>query len=161
MSNIVREQFKIQMASFNVRDAFDEIISMYRMSADLKGINIDCHISDDVPQELIQDKMRVQQIISNLINNALKFSDNDTEVNIRCRFFPRSSKMHIQVLDNGIGIADKDAELIFKPYTTLPEAHKFTQVGAGLGLYTTSILKKIFLSYLKADKEEASNKIRP
>ena len=95
MSNIVREQFKIQMASFNVRDAFDEIISMYRMSADLKGINIDCHISDDVPQELIQDKMRVQQIISNLINNALKFSDNDTEVNIRCRFFPRSSKMHI------------------------------------------------------------------
>ena len=53
MSNIVREQFKVQMASFNVRDAFDEIISMYRMSADLKGINIECHISDDVPQELI------------------------------------------------------------------------------------------------------------
>ena len=113
MSNIVREQFKVQMASFNVRDAFDEIISMYRMSADLKGINIDCDISDDVPQELIQDKLRVQQIVSNLINNSLKFSDNDTEINIRCRFFPRSSKLHIQVLDNGIGIAEKDAELIF------------------------------------------------
>jgi signal transduction histidine kinase len=105
MSNIVREQFKVQMASFNVRDAFDEIISMYRMSADLKGINIDCHISDDVPQELIQDKLRVQQIFSNLINNSLKFSDNDTEINIHCRYFPRSSKLHIQVLDNGIGIA--------------------------------------------------------
>jgi signal transduction histidine kinase len=53
MSNIVREQFKVQMASFNVRDALDEIISMYKMSADLKGIKIECHISDDVPQELI------------------------------------------------------------------------------------------------------------
>ena len=110
------------MASFNVRDAFDEIINMYRMSANLKGINIECHISDDVPQDLIQDKLRVQQIISNLINNSLKFSDNNTEVNIRCRFFPRTSKLHIQVLDNGIGIAEKDGELIFKPYTTLPDA---------------------------------------
>jgi hypothetical protein len=41
------------MASFNVREAFDEIISIYKMSADLKGIKIDSHISDDVPQELI------------------------------------------------------------------------------------------------------------
>lgn len=41
------------MASFNVREAITEIVSMYKMSADLKGIKIDCHISDDVPQELI------------------------------------------------------------------------------------------------------------
>ena len=59
MSNIVREQFKVQMSAFNVRDAFYEIISMYKMAADLKGINIECHISDDVPQELIQDKLRI------------------------------------------------------------------------------------------------------
>jgi two-component system capsular synthesis sensor histidine kinase RcsC len=142
MSNIVREQFKVQMASFNVRDAVNEIISMYKMSADLKRINIECHISDDVPQELIQDKLRVQQIISNLVNNSLKYSDNDTEINIRCRFFPRSSKLHIQVLDNGIGIAEKDAEVIFKPYTTLPEAENLAQVGAGLGLYTCKKLCK-------------------
>jgi hypothetical protein len=49
MSNIVREQFKVQMAGFNVREAFNEILLMYRMSADLKGIKIDCNISDDVP----------------------------------------------------------------------------------------------------------------
>ena len=53
MSNIVREQFKVQMTSFNVREAFNEILCMYKMTADLKGINIDCHISDDVPQELV------------------------------------------------------------------------------------------------------------
>jgi hypothetical protein len=53
MSNIVREQFKVQMASFNVRDAFNEIVSMYKMTADLKGIKIDCNVSEDVPQELI------------------------------------------------------------------------------------------------------------
>ena len=44
------------------------------------------------------------------------------------------------MLDNGIGIAEKDAELIFKPYTTLPEAQKFTKVGAGLGLYICKTL---------------------
>jgi signal transduction histidine kinase len=88
-----------------------------------------------------------------LINNSLKYSDNDTEVNIRCRFYPRSSKLHIQVLDNGIGIAEKDSEIIFKPYTTLPEAHKFTSVGAGLGLYTCKTLCKQLNSSIMLMKE--------
>ena len=87
------------------------------------------------------------------MNNSLKYSENDTEINIRCRFFPRSSKLHIQVLDNGIGIAEKDAELIFKPFTTLPEAEKFAQVGAGLGLYTCKKLCKQLKSSIRLMKD--------
>jgi signal transduction histidine kinase len=82
----------------------------------------------------------VQQVISNLINNSVKYSDSDTEIRVSCHFYPQKSKLHIQVLNNGIGIHHKDAERILKPYTTLPEAQKIAFMGAGLGLYSCKIL---------------------
>jgi signal transduction histidine kinase len=98
-------QFQIKRGNFNVREAFNDIINMYTMQAKSKDINILCEFSNNVPTEVTSDKKRLQQILSNLLNNALKFSDCFMNIKIIVNYFIYSQYLLFTVIENRIGIA--------------------------------------------------------
>jgi signal transduction histidine kinase len=92
---------------------------------------------DDNIQHISSDKLRVQQILLNLVNNAIKFTEVGS-INIRC--FILENYIKIQVIDTGIGIEKDKLDLLFKPFMQIDTGLTRKKEGTGLGL---SICRKL------------------
>ncbi len=104
-------------------------------------------ISPDVPKKLIGDPTRIQQILVNLLNNALKFTPEGTiEINVSIQSVISEDLviLLIKVSDTGIGIPEEKTQSIFQPFTQIDETITRKYGGTGLGL---SICKAIIENY--------------
>ena len=127
---------------FNMRATIEDIAEMVSMKANEKGLEILVLIHANVPLFVNGDPDRLKQIILNLVNNAIKFTNkgevfisvelvNDTDTHAKLRF---------KVTDTGIGISKRDKDKLFKPFSQLNASDTRKYGGTGLGL---SISKKI------------------
>jgi len=95
-------------------------------------------IDPDIPNIYIGDAMRLKRIISNLIDNAIKFAKENLEVTLKVRHNLKSIEkiiLHFDIIDKGIGICCEDIEKIFKePFTQVEDAYTRCYGGLGLGL---------------------------
>ena len=83
---------------------------------------------------------KFQQIMTNLIENAAKYSENGTTVTVMTSFSEKTDYISIKVQDEGIGISEKDAEKIFTKFSRLDNPLTRKVQGSGLGLYITKTL---------------------
>ncbi|MDM8516064.1 ATP-binding protein [Desulfobacterales bacterium HSG16] len=114
-----------------------EIIEILSLEAHKKSITFDFKYQDLVWVEM--DTERIEQVLVNLIENAIKFSSPNSKILIRIRL--EAQWVHVSVQDSGIGISDKDIETIFLKFHTLPSRGGTGQTkGTGLGL---TICRKI------------------
>jgi len=131
-----------ESTSASIHGLVDEMLRIFNLKADNKGIKLEAEISDSVPKSLIIDVARMRQVLLNLVGNALKFTE-DGYVLIRVESF-RSSKgecsLSIFVEDTGIGIPKSDFESIFQPFRQRSDQSMNKFGGTGLGL---SISKKL------------------
>jgi two-component system sensor histidine kinase EvgS len=88
-----------------------------------------------VPTFLQTDGTRIQQVAYNLVDNAIKFNEPGTKIDVECYYHPQEEVFAITVRDSGKRISDAEAKLLFKPYTTLQAAQNAGTAGAGMGLY--------------------------
>ena len=119
-----------------------EVVNCNKMQADKKKQQINTLFDNSVPKNLVCDKTRIQQIVNNLLGNAIKFSDERTRITVECYYMPEHQMFQVTVIDQGIQISDEEAALLFTPYTTLPSARSTNQAGPGLGLYICRSLCK-------------------
>lgn len=82
------------------------------------------------------DEMRMQQVIMNLLSNAAKYSPDSHEILVKV--IAKKKRIHIQVIDNGIGIPAGEIRSIFRPYFRSSATQKQNVSGLGLGLYLCS-----------------------
>jgi PAS domain S-box-containing protein len=97
-----------------------------------RGLEMNCHVAPDAPREVLGDPVRVRQILSNYLSNALKFTDRG-RIDVRLTRKNRSVA-RIEVIDSGIGV---DAELhatLFQPFTQADSSTTRRFGGSGLGL---------------------------
>ena len=99
------------------------------MSMD-KGVSINYTHPGDVLVEM--DLERIEQVLVNLIENAIKFSEPQTEIQIKIEEDP--TYVTVSVKDRGIGIAEENLETIFDKFSTVPSATIGKPEGTGLGL---------------------------
>ena len=95
----------------------------------------------DVPPELptvLADEQRVKQVLTNLINNAIKFTPEGGSIQVTVK--PEAASLRISVEDTGIGIAPEDMDKLFKPYTQLDMTDTRSVGGTGLGLSISKAL---------------------
>ncbi len=102
--------------------------------------NESCSINFDIPKDLyvLADKTKIEQVIQNLINNAINHSGNNTKIEVKMT--ANNKKVKIVVSDNGIGISKKDLPHIWNRYYKSSSNFNRTSTGSGLGL---SIVKNI------------------
>lgn len=89
--------------------------------------------------EILIDKDKFQQIIVNLVENACKYSDNNTTVTVKTDFAP-DNKISIKVTDIGVEIKEEDQKRIFEKFSRIDNPLTRTVQGSGLGLYITKTL---------------------
>ncbi|MCF8127650.1 MAG: transporter substrate-binding domain-containing protein [Deltaproteobacteria bacterium] len=136
ISKIEAGEVEVSREKFSIRQVISQVLESLYPLAQQKGLSLSSQIAPQVDY-LISDERRIQQILINLANNAIKFTEKGG-VKINCR--KHNSRMEIAVSDSGIGIREEDMEKLFKPFQQLDTGTSRRYDGTGLGL---SICKRI------------------
>lgn len=127
---------EIEPHPLNLRETVRYSLEMVRHQAEEKGLSLESHFEDGIPETVIGDGTRIGQVLTNLLTNAIKFTESG-EIQVSTGFrktIGSSGNLTFQVRDTGIGIPEDKTELIFEPFHRLPERVPSTPVGNGLGL---------------------------
>ena len=138
-----RAQIEAGTLSFNyaplkVADLLRDVYATMSVLSNAKGLTLNCRIAPNMPPTVVGDPQRLYQILINLINNAIKFTE---QGRVDVELFP-VNKNHwgIRVADTGIGLPDDAHEYIFEPFRRVDSSATRKQGGVGLGL---SIVKQL------------------
>ena len=136
ISKIEAGQLQVAYDNFNLRITIEKAVESARPLADKKGIEITCAIAAEI-STIMGDHRRVEQILLNLISNAVKFTEKGS-VKIECE--PEGKNVTIRVIDTGIGIKTEDMDKIFEAFRQIDSGLTRKYDGTGLGL---SISKRL------------------
>ncbi len=174
-SKIEAGKMSIEASEFDLRTILKELVKLQKQSADDKGVSLVLNIEDEVPAKVIGDSVRVNQILLNLMSNAIKFTSKG-KVELAVKVLHDSEKevqLEMTVEDSGIGIPANKLSDIFESFTQAKGDTTRKYGGTGLGL---TIVKKLvdlmqgdikvisepekgskFIVTLKLPKESAAN----
>jgi signal transduction histidine kinase/CheY-like chemotaxis protein len=137
ISAIESRKIKPDISGFDFENLISNLVSIFKLQTDQKHLELITR-NLDIPQYLLGDEKRIRQILVNLINNAVKFTDQGC---VTISYTYSNNHIHISVEDTGCGIAKKDQEQIFLPFMQI-QASQFKREGIGLGLAITRELVK-------------------
>ena len=145
-SKIQAQKFELHPEETNIITLIEKTVSVIRYSAEKKGLEIFVEVGENVPESVIVDASRLRQILVNLLSNAVKFTDQG-EIHLKVQELERQenkSKLLFKVTDTGIGIKEKDHEMIFEPFQQVDMSNTREYGGTGLGLtIANDILQKM------------------
>ena len=141
LSKIETGLLQIDNGQFDLRSTINDVVGFVSSKAHEKSLSLKFSISDDLAKSYWGDKLRIQQVIINLLNNAIKFTSSGT---ISLEVLPNSTSspgnILVKVTDSGIGIKDDQIEKIFQPFIQADSSVTKQFGGTGLGL---AICKKL------------------
>ncbi|BEM99970.1 histidine kinase [Serratia marcescens] len=129
---------------FALRETLDEVVVLLAPSAHDKGLELTLDVHNDVPEQVIGDSLRLQQIITNLLGNAIKFTETgniDIRVELR-KQLERRVEVEVQIHDTGIGISERQQSQLFQAFRQADASISRRHGGTGLGLVITQKLVK-------------------
>ncbi len=155
-SKIEAGKLDLESIDFSLRNSLDHTIDMLSMRAKKKGLDMTCHILPVIPDNLVGDPNRMQQVLINLIGNAIKFTEQgevhlhvDAESQIENEIF-----LHFSVTDTGIGIPSDKQEIIFTSFSQADGSTTRKYGGTGLGLAICSQMIKMMSGRIWVESEE-------
>lgn len=135
-SKIEAGRFELESVEFDLREALDVAVRLFAGRAESKGLDLACVVDSNVPKRLIGDENRLKQIVINLLNNAVKFTEKG-EIFVSCALEKESAdeaSLRIEVRDTGPGIPPAAQAKIFESFTQADESMQRKHGGTGLGL---------------------------
>lgn len=158
-SKLEAEMLHIDPVDFQLDALLESVATVTGLQAEQKGVEIVYSIAPDVPRHLHGDVQRLSQILTNLVSNAVKFTDHG-EIVISMHVqapnreaSPRDCRLHVSVRDTGIGIHPEHMALLFQPFTQA-EAHISRRFGGtGLGLSIAHKLVHLMGGEIQVDSE--------
>ncbi|MCC8408115.1 response regulator [Mucilaginibacter sp. UR6-1] len=135
-SKIEAGGMELEAADFNIRQCIEEVLDIFGTRVADTGIEIAYLLDDSVPQSIKGDKIRVQQVLTNLVGNAVKFTQKG-EVIVKVsreQFAGEDIKLRFEVRDTGIGIPPEKRERLFKAFSQVDSSTTRKYGGTGLGL---------------------------
>ena len=128
----------IRASTFNMQELIEEVEEMLRPKAVEKGLTLEL---ENPTMYVRADRNRIRQVVTNLIENAIAYTDEGT---VRCRVRRRLDKARVEVIDTGRGIPDESLERIFERFYRVDPDRSRKSGGTGLGL---SIVKQILQAH--------------
>lgn len=142
LSKIDAGKLIIDHDHFNLRDVMDDVMTMLAPEAFNKDLQFEQLICPEVPVQLIGDRLRLKQILVNLINNAIKFTERGS-VSIRVsliRCHNDQANIQFEVCDTGIGMTEQQLAQLFEPFAQGDRSTARHYGGSGLGLVISKAL---------------------
>ncbi|MBI3173857.1 MAG: ATP-binding protein [Chloroflexi bacterium] len=150
-SQIESGQLRLKKEKFSPNAVVESVYSNYLSMALKKGISLHKELTNRVPQTVIGDQARTEQILSNLVVNAIKFT-NTGRVNIRIDGQGEANWV-LRVEDTGAGISEEDMQMIFEPFRQADETTSRRYGGVGLGLSIVLLLVKAMNGAIRVDSK--------
>lgn len=152
-SKLEAKDVNLNLASIEINDRINQLIPHLVVLADKKGIALNTNLASENLNVQI-DKQVFDQIINNLVGNAIKFT-NEGSVTVKTNIkSQRKEKMEIEVIDTGIGISQENIEKIFSPFEQESQGHGRDYEGTGLGLSIVKKYVELFGGSIKIDSEK-------
>jgi signal transduction histidine kinase len=135
-SKIEAGQIKLEKIKFHPSEVICTIAKLYKFKSDSKGIKMNIDINEKVPGVLIGDPYRLNQIVANLVNNALKFTEKGSIDIVVDLLNQKDNRVELiyKVIDTGIGISDEGKRKLFKEFSQVDSSTTRKYGGTGLGL---------------------------
>ncbi|HFB61428.1 MAG TPA: hybrid sensor histidine kinase/response regulator, partial [Bacteroidetes bacterium] len=156
ISKIEAGKLELEEAEFSIRELLDKVFKIINVFAQNKELNMIVDMAPGIPDMLIGDQLRIRQVLTNLLNNAVKFTEKGyvrlkiemidlVEEQIRLRFC---------VEDTGTGIPKEKQELLFEKYTQAEVSTTRKYGGTGLGLNIARKLVELMGGKIELESEE-------
>ncbi|XPV75019.1 MAG: PAS domain S-box protein [Desulfovibrio sp.] len=146
ISRVEAGRLTLRSEPINLREMFDSLKLLFLPIAQQQKVALRFKVSSNVPEQVRGDSTRLQQILSNLIGNGVKFSSGG-DVTVCIDSLATGSSAHSRLLftvsDTGIGIAEDKIDFLFAPFTQGSEGYTREFQGAGLGLAITKQLVEL------------------
>jgi len=149
ISKIEADQVVIVNEEFNIGESIRRCLDRVRPLANNKGLELTADLSQ-ADMVVSSDRRRVEQILLNLMNNAIKFTEHGS-VKVDCR--PETDFLRISVIDTGIGIKTEDRQKLFKPFQQIDSGITRQYEGTGLGLSICQRLVKLLGGEINVQSE--------
>jgi len=155
-SKIDAGKLELSETTFSLRDEFTQALQALGLKAAEKDLEFICKIDQNVPDKLIGDVLRLQQIVINLAGNAIKFTEKgEVIVNIQSQSVSDDETiLHFTVSDTGIGIPEDKLSMIFDKFTQADASTSRKYGGTGLGLAITKKLVELMGGTIWAESKE-------
>lgn len=155
VSKLNSSELKLHLRNFNFRKLIRELNHLYEPLAAESGNSYNTFIDDKIPEYLIGDDLRLKQILSNLISNAVKFtSEGDIELHVCLGATTEEYlELHFSVIDTGVGIPSSAIPTLFDPFTRVENSTTRPTEGTGLGLAICRNLIYLMKGEISVDTE--------
>ena len=145
----------LEQKPFDIRESVNSILGVFGDAVIKKGIKVEFVAEDDVPESVITDPLRIQQVILNLVGNAVKFTESGSIIVSASWLEAEDGKgrLRFSVQDSGIGIESDRLAAVFEPFTQADSSMTRRFGGSGLGLSICQSILQIMGSQLVATSE--------
>ncbi|MGB5684936.1 MAG: ATP-binding protein, partial [Candidatus Electrothrix sp.] len=144
-SKIEADKMELEIIDFRLREVFEHVYTLIRLNAEEKGLILNIESTADVPEVLRGDPLRLKQVLTNLGNNAVKFTRNG-RVDIKVKLLERQGnelKLHFSVSDTGKGMSTEQLGKLFNPFCQADNSTTRQYGGTGLGLVISQNLVRM------------------
>jgi CheY-like chemotaxis protein/HPt (histidine-containing phosphotransfer) domain-containing protein len=158
LSRIEAGKLPMEQREFSLDDVLTDVSSVVGERARSKGLDLLFQVAREVPRKLIGDPTRLQQLLVNLTNNSLKFTEHG-QVLVEIALAQEdqgSALLRVAVRDSGIGIAPQDLARLFQPFTQVDDSNTRAHGGVGLGLAICKRLVELMGGSIGADSQPGS-----
>ena len=144
-SKIEAGRMSLEMVSFELLPLVEGVLEMFAQAAQEKKIGLMGYVSPEIPPRLMGDPLRLRQILTNLVSNGIKFTENG-EVVVRVDLISREDghvRLRFKVSDTGIGLSEVARRRLFTPFTQADGSTTRKYGGTGLGLVISKRLVEL------------------
>lgn len=155
-SKIEAGKLEVEEVNFNIEDTFESLANLAGLKAEDSGLELMFQIDENVPKLLVGDQLRLNQVLINLTNNAVKFTKKG-EIIVGVQALETQGekvKLQFSVKDTGVGISKAVQEQLFKAFTQADSSTTRQFGGTGLGLAISKKLTKLMHGDIWVESEE-------
>ena len=153
-SKIDADMMEILPCSYEISTMLNDLYNLIEIKANSKNLQLVFKIDPEIPSEYYGDDVRIKQVLVNLLNNAVKYTDEGTiTLQVSCSVEGTNGILHFKVTDTGIGIREEDFGKLFEKFERIEKEKNRNVEGTGLGLNIASRLLKLMGSNIKVKSE--------
>jgi signal transduction histidine kinase len=140
VSSLGNKELKLEEEDFDLKEMLSDFVSLTRMTAKEKGLAVDFRYKEGTPEYVRGDRTRIQQVISNLVNNAIKFTESGgIKISVHSRVTDDNQDEFVfMVKDTGMGMEQWKVRQLFKAFEQADSSATRRVGGLGLGLTITN-----------------------
>ena len=142
LSKIESGRMELVPVEYDFSSVLNDIVNMTMTRAEEKGLKYEINVDPEIPSVMRGDEIRIRQIILNIVNNAIKYTEKGS-VTVDICFKYDDSRLVVKVSDTGIGIREEDMDKLFSSFQRLDETRNRNVEGTGLGLNMTRQLAEM------------------